>query len=100
MAGSQALCLYFLIPVSKVWIIVVTPVALLKVTESKHGCHVFLAAVIMAGDPDEIAGAAVLVPKAEQDDIPEIIIAMEQKAVVSVHPAFPGQAADILGTDR
>ena len=51
-------------------------------------------------DPDEIAGAAVLVPKAEQDDIPEIIIAMEQKAVVSVHPAFPGQAADILGTDR
>ena len=54
----------------------------------------------MAGNPDEITGAAILVPQAEQDDIAEIVIPMEQKAVVSVHPAFPGQTADILGTDR
>ena len=54
----------------------------------------------MARDSDEIAGAAILVPKAEQDDIPEIIIAMEQKAVVSINPALSREFSDILRTNR
>ena len=82
MAVSQALCLYFLIPVSKVWIIVVTPVALLKVTESKHGCHIALPVAVHTWNPYKIIRIVLIITHSSKQKMVEIIIPMYQKAVV------------------
>ena len=54
----------------------------------------------MTGYADHVSETAVFVPKAEQNDITEIVVAMKKKAVIPIHPAFPRKASDILRTDR
>ena len=53
-----------------------------------------------ASEPETMPVEPAAPPVTEEDVYKRQVIAMEQEAVVSVHPAFPGQAADILGTDR
>jgi len=61
-----------------------------KMRKPEHGSHIFFAAVIMARNPQNIAYPfARLIAYTGKYQIPVIIIAMKQKAVVSIRPVFP-----------
>lgn len=67
--------------------------------ETEHGRHVFFIGVVVAGNAQKIAGAALGGVESGQDQVTVIVVTMEQKAVVSVDPDLPRQEADVLGPD-
>ena len=61
--------------------------------ETEHGRHVFFIGVVVAGNAQKIAGAALGGVESGQDQVTVIVVTMEQKAVVSVDPNLPRQEA-------
>ena len=81
MAGSFKIRLYFLIPVSEIWIGIVTSVALLKIIKAKHRSHVTFTVAVHSRDAYEIFSIIKVIAHSSKKNVPEIIITMQQKAV-------------------
>lgn len=54
----------------------------------------------MPGDSQQVAGFLFVPAELYEDQIAEIIVAVEQKTVVSIDPAFSREFSDILRTNR
>ena len=81
MGRPPALCLYFLIPVSEIWIGIVASVALFEVAKAKHRCHKPLPVAVHSRNANEIFSIIKVIAHSSKKYMPEIIIAMQQEAV-------------------
>ena len=81
MAGSFKIRLYLLIPVPKIWICIVTSVALLKIIKAKHRSHVAFTVAVHSRNAYEIFSIIKVIAHSSKKYVSEIIIAMQQEAV-------------------
>ena len=71
-----------------------------EVGEAEHGRHIFFVAIVMPRDSNQVAGLFSFSAQAYQNQVAEVVISMEQEAVIPIAPVFPWKAANILGADR